>query len=494
MNLLQTSNGKITDGKNEVRLRGAFIGGWMNTENWMNGYPGTDHELREMFAAELGAENASFFFERWMDHHFTEADVIFLRQCGANAVRIPFNYRHFEDDARPFHYIQKGFARLNQALGWCAKHGVYAVLDLHAVQGYQNHDWHSDNSTHHALLWQHPHFQDRLTALWEEFARRYADNPTVAGYNIMNEPASRPTRATPAPPPTPSNRPVLNAIYRRVAAAIRAIDPRHIIFLDGDEYSTVFDGLEAPFTDNLVYCFHAYIPPSIGRGAYPGKIDGRHWDKSAIREHTVQSQAYRFAARYNVPLHCGEFGVNLDVAPCERSDRLRGIDDQIAVLEELGISWATVNYKDIGDYFWLAPWIGIDPQSPYMRRVGPLLKVKASLRADTWFDPVAGVSPADQALRELAGMLSGPSDRAGSGTHEDLKRLLDGLPWHIAQSAHEHVEQLLLTAFARAFKGMTESQLDEALASFRHERCLVNRDWLAVLTKWMNEPWKRRPI
>lgn len=485
MKFLQTIKDKITDGKNEVRLRGTFIGGWMNTENWMNGYPGTDHELREIFAAELGTEKASFFCERWMDHFFTEADVIFLKQCGANALRIPFNYRHFEDDARPFRYIEKGFARLDQALGWCAKHGVYAVLDLHAVQGYQNHDWHCDNATNHAFLWQHPHFQDRLTALWEEFARRYADNPTVAGYNIMNEPVNRSSRTAPVLPPTPSNRPVLNALYRRVATAIRAIDPRHIIFLDGDEYATAFDGLEAPFTDNLVYCFHAYIPPSVGRGAYPGDIGGRRWDKSVIREHTVQSQAYRFAAQYSVPLYCGEFGVNLDVTPGERPDRLRGVDDQIAVFEELGISWATVNYKDIGAYFSLVPWIGIDPQSPYMRRIDPVLKIKAALRADTWFDPLAGASPADKAFHELAFSLSGLAGRAGSATNEDLKRLLDGLPGRIAQSAHEHLERLLLTPFARAFKGMTESQLDEALASFRREQCLVNQNWLAVLKKWM---------
>ena len=148
MDLLQTNDGKIIDSSgNAVRLRGTFVGGWMNMENWMNGYPGTEHELRETFARELGHEKAEFFFDRWLDHFFTEADVRLMREAGATAVRIPLNYRHFESDTAPFEYLDKGFSRLSQALDWCARHELYAILDLHAVQGCQNFGWHCDNAT-----------------------------------------------------------------------------------------------------------------------------------------------------------------------------------------------------------------------------------------------------------------------------------------------------------------------------------------------------------
>ncbi len=33
---------------------------------------------------------------------FDDADARYLASLGMNSVRIPFNYRHFEDDARPF--------------------------------------------------------------------------------------------------------------------------------------------------------------------------------------------------------------------------------------------------------------------------------------------------------------------------------------------------------------------------------------------------------
>ena len=45
---------------------------------------------------------------------------------------------------------------------------------------------------------------------------------------------------------------------RRVVQAIHAIDPDHIVFLEGDYYSRRFDGMETPFAPNLVYSSHNY--------------------------------------------------------------------------------------------------------------------------------------------------------------------------------------------------------------------------------------------
>ena len=115
MDLLRTRSGEIVDSSGKtVRLEGTFLGGWMNMENWMNGYPGTEHELRETFARELGAERADFIFDRWLHHFFTEADVLFMRESGATAVRIPLNYRHFESDAAPFEYLETACSRQGQ--------------------------------------------------------------------------------------------------------------------------------------------------------------------------------------------------------------------------------------------------------------------------------------------------------------------------------------------------------------------------------------------
>ncbi|MCA1554863.1 MAG: glycoside hydrolase family 5 protein, partial [Chloroflexi bacterium] len=177
MDLLQVKGNRIVNARGEsVRLRGTAVGGWMNMENFINGYPGNESGIRAAAAEILGASKAEFLFERWLDHFLNEDDVRFIKQTGANVVRLALHYRHFESDAAPFTYREQGFARLQQMVDWCAQHELYIILDLHSVQGTQNPDWHSDSKTRYALFWEHPHFQDRFVALWEELARRYVGN------------------------------------------------------------------------------------------------------------------------------------------------------------------------------------------------------------------------------------------------------------------------------------------------------------------------------
>ena len=94
----------------------------------------------------LGADAGRKFFERLLDAVLAEDDIAFLKSCGVTVVRLPLNYRHFEDDTKPFVYREDGFARLNRVIEWCAKHGIYAILDLHAAQGWQSPDWHCDRT------------------------------------------------------------------------------------------------------------------------------------------------------------------------------------------------------------------------------------------------------------------------------------------------------------------------------------------------------------
>ena len=53
-------------------------------------------------------------------------------------------------------------------------------MDLHAVPGGQNQDWHSDSGMSEALFWRFREFQDRAINLWVEIAKRYKGNPYVS--------------------------------------------------------------------------------------------------------------------------------------------------------------------------------------------------------------------------------------------------------------------------------------------------------------------------
>src|SRR5689334_11388769 len=115
--MLRVERGKIVDGRGRaVRLQGVCVGGWMNMENFINGYPGSEHGVRAALVEALGASKAAFFFERLLDHMLAEADIEFLAKLGVNTVRLPFNYRHFESESAPFHYLEAGFARLTRAI------------------------------------------------------------------------------------------------------------------------------------------------------------------------------------------------------------------------------------------------------------------------------------------------------------------------------------------------------------------------------------------
>ena len=58
------------------------------------------------------------------------------------------------------------FKHVNRIVEACAKHKIYTILDLHALPGGQNPDWHSDNVTNYAAFWDHKDFQDRVIWLW----------------------------------------------------------------------------------------------------------------------------------------------------------------------------------------------------------------------------------------------------------------------------------------------------------------------------------------
>ena len=115
--LLRVSGNRIVSGDGDpVVLRGFGLGGWMNMENFITGYPANEEAQREAVRATLGEEKYAFFYDRFLEHFFTEGDARFIRSLGLNLLRLPVNYRHFEDDERPFEIEDEGFRHLDRAV------------------------------------------------------------------------------------------------------------------------------------------------------------------------------------------------------------------------------------------------------------------------------------------------------------------------------------------------------------------------------------------
>ncbi len=430
-----------------VVLRGTSLGGWMNMENFITGYPANESGQRQAIRVVLGQDRYEFFFDRFMEYFFTEDDARFIASLGLNLLRLPVNYRHFEDDLRPFEIIESGFKHLDRVIDLCARHGIYTIVDLHAVPGWQNGNWHSDNPTHVALFWQHKHFQDRTVHLWQVLAEHYKDNPWVAGYNPMNEPDDASER-------------LIEPIYRRLVDAIHTVDPQHLIFLEGNRYARDFHMFGEPLP-GVVYTHHDYAAPGIvAGGRYPGELAGQYYDRETLQETFLAHSQYML--QHQVPIWVGEFGAIYTGEPETDAMRERLVRDQLEIYNHYHASWAIWLYKDIG----LQGLAYAAPDSPWRQRIQSLVNKKARLAADSW-------GGRDTHIRHLLDPLEqtfaaefpnyGPG-RVGSPQRQ-IKRLVCQIL----------LAEALLPEFAELFRNMDETAIDAMMQSFLFKQCLVRQ-------------------
>lgn len=485
MDLLQVKQGKIVkaDGS-PIYLRGTCVGGWMNMEDFINGYPGTESGIRKHMSNILGKSLSQYFFERLLDCFFNEDDVRFLVELGANCIRMPLNYRHFEDDSNPFVYKESGFERLDSLLKICEKHGLYVILDMHSVQGWQNSHWHCDNERGASLFWTHRQFQDRLVELWKEFARRYRGRAVIAGYELMNEPCSNTPNGDHAFDFYENYRSdwdAINAVYARLIKEIREIDGDHIIFLEGDQYARSFEGLDAPFAENLVYSSHNYTAPGFGPGVYPGPFgrDGAEtfWDKNRHAREFRNASGTVFALKHNVPLLVGEFGSQYHGPEEERKYRLKSMDDQLTVYNENGAHWTTWTYKDAG----VMGWVTLDPESELMQTVAPVQKMKRILGAEN-FVALYEACPGRDKAQELADMIIDASQTPYSKRNNALCFNYAALTGFAAA--------MLQPAYSSRFKGVNEKDIDRLMDAYSLKNCIINQPYIDILKKHLSWPAK----
>jgi endoglucanase len=439
---------------NVVTLHGVGLGGWMNMENFITGFPANENAFRQVVCRALGKEKADFLFERYLEYFFSDEDAHFIQSLGLNLVRLPFNYRHFEDDMNPMIIHDGGLKHLDRVIKICADHEIYTILDLHAAAGYQNQDWHSDNPSQQALFWQHKHFQDRAVWLWEIIADRYKDNPWVAGYDPLNEPSD------------PSGE-VLDAFYRRVVAAIRKIDPNHIIFLEGNRYSQDFSVLGPPLP-NIVYTLHNYaVPGFIDGGEYPGFSRGEYFDKAVLHAKLMESCQYMIENK--TPIWVGEFGPVYTGDPKKDGMRYQILEDQLSFYKDLGANWCLWTYKDLG----LHGVVGLLPDSKWVQKIQPVLDKKTLLGVDSW-------GGSDENVRHIME----PIEQTFAEFFPDYKPFPFDAQWLINRTVrHILLAEPLIEDFFPLLQGLDFDEIDELMASFQFKNCSPRLQLVKIIKK-----------
>ena len=73
---LSVSGDRIVDDTGRtVRLTGVGLGGWMNMENFITGYPGNEENIRRVMRERMGADAYEAFFDSFYTAFFDDADV-----------------------------------------------------------------------------------------------------------------------------------------------------------------------------------------------------------------------------------------------------------------------------------------------------------------------------------------------------------------------------------------------------------------------------------
>lgn len=326
---LKASGQKIVNERGEeVLLRGIGLGGWMLQEPYMlrlSGVAPTQGGIRKKITELVGEEKTAQFYEAWLANHTTRRDIEAMASWGFNSVRLPMHYNLFtppveeEPVAGQITWHERGFVMVDSLLRWCAVNRIYLILDLHAAPGGQGNDNAiADRDPSRPSLWQSEANQKKTIALWRKLAQRYAGEPWIGAYDIINEPNWGFQKADDKNGCAETENAPLRKLMMEITAAIREVDQRHIIIVEGNCWGNNYKGVFPLWDNNTVISFHKYWNYNDA-GSIKGMLETRE--------------------QQNAPIWLGESGENSNT----------WYTDAISLLESNGVGWAWWPLKKLGN-------------------------------------------------------------------------------------------------------------------------------------------------
>ena len=351
---LTTKGRKLVNQKGEkVQLKGVNLGAWLVREDWLNPdhigvtdaeyakmsetdkaiydeYKGKIYDgemiydvLEKRFGREKAQELLNLFYDGWI----TEWDLDNIKAKGFNCVRVPFWYRNFYYDDNGTKILDENgewdFSRLDWIVEECSKRELYVILDMHGAVGSQSDAPHSGRAFQGAQLMENSEqgerYRELTDELWTAVAARFAGNPAVAMYDLLNEPMCDVST-------TEINRRIKNeSIYKRLYNTVRAVDEDHVITMEA-----IWTGFALPY--------------SFMRG----------WKHVVYQVHFYNNSDFIFnffllltiAIHPNVPLMVGEF------YPHQKTTW----ENCFSTMNKLGYSWMLWTYKATGHGMWSSDW------------------------------------------------------------------------------------------------------------------------------------------
>ncbi|NUR90284.1 MAG: cellulase family glycosylhydrolase [Nonomuraea sp.] len=324
---------------------------------------------------------------------FTEADLDReYRDMGTNFVRFLIQWRAVEPQSGTIDtaYLDKVAERVR----WYAERGYHVMLDMHQdlwgsgitptrEAGNGAPLWATDTGglpvstdqptweTYYLepgvirafdTLWNRPDLMDHYARAWKAVAQRFAAEPAVIGYDLMNEPWGGSVQSA------QFETGPLATLYRKTITEIRSVDPDGYIFLEPQAVGTNW-GLPSalPHFDDpregesrIGYAPHLYpLPLDLGEDYAAGS---KEWTDRTLGWWLDNTR--RTAERIGGPVILGEFGLDM-TRP--------GAVDLVNTVQDLGLDMAYWSRDD-------GPWGPYDKGTagplvaaynrPYARAIG----------------------------------------------------------------------------------------------------------------------------
>jgi Cellulase (glycosyl hydrolase family 5) len=295
----------------------------------------------------------------------SERDYEQIARLKFNAVTVFLGYKRFYNEAQPDKYLDAGWRRLEQHLGFARKYGLRVILQMLAIEGAQFVP--TKGEAFDYRIWVEPDLQERFIKLWEAIVQRYKDEPQILGYGIFPEPVTAGTRQQ------------WIDLANKTVGRIRKIDRHHIIFVERlyGEFGTrrEMSGLDlnpergffVMSDPNIVYQFyfferdeytHQHAPWREDRDAsvhYPDSgfeivyreaVNERGrvfpFDKNYLKFYLERQ--LEFGAKHKVPMFVWSFGLMKNCF--EGKEGLEWLRDTTSLFREHKVEWSFGPYRD----------------------------------------------------------------------------------------------------------------------------------------------------
>ena len=284
-------------------------------------YDDSDLPLRRLLSSRFGDDGRDALLDAFQAAWVTEADLEWLAGQGFNLVRIPIGYRSLlsgpDTDGVPASLVwnERALSRLDHLLDACARHRLWAVVDLQESPGGHN----AYSGEPH--LYDDPDALTRTVEFWTTLAERLVDRDEVAAYSLLAEPYSAPDAEA------------RDAVYGVLHDALRARGDDHLLVLhDGFMGMGSFPTRADRDWRGVIYSTHVF-----------------EWGATSVNAYDVLARLYRATwraaqSRQDVPYFVGSFSTMQDTDWAYAS-----LDLLVGLFSENDWSWALWTYKRIDD-------------------------------------------------------------------------------------------------------------------------------------------------